>query len=401
MGDAVDAEHGAAAHPPEARRAPAPTTAPSSPDAEAAAEATAPLARRLAARAEAERRLPAPLVEALRDAGLFRLFVPTRYGGPECEPLTGLRAIETVAQADGAAGWCVNIASTTATMSWYLDPAWAQRIYGDPTVITGGTFAPNGRGRAVDDGFVIDEGRWSWGSGTQHCQWVNCGVLTDRGTFHLMYVPRDEVIFHDTWYAAGLRGTGSLDFEVRGAFVPTGRELQPGRSRTRVDTPLCHFPNFALLAAGLAAVTLGIGARALEELATAAGRTPTMGTQPLSSQSYVQLDLARATARLGSARAYLHDRIGRLWDLVQAGGRASLLERAEARLAAHNAAAEAAQAVDSAFTAAGGSAVYADGALQRCLRDVHVATQHVMLSPRVLETYARVRLGLEVDTALL
>ena len=367
----------------------------------AAAEAVAPLARELAREAEAARRLPERLVLALRDAGLCRLFVPTCYGGPEIEPLVGLRATEIVASADGAAGWCMNIASTTATMSWYLEPAWAEQIYGDPTVITGGAFAPTGRGHAVPGGYVIDQGRWAWGSGTQHCQWINCGVLVDGGAFHLMYVPQSEVVFHDTWDAAGLRGTGSLDFEVRDASVPAGREVQPGRSRTRVDTPLCHFPNFVLLAAGLAAVSLGIGARALDELADGAARQPTLSTQPLAAQSHVQLDLARATATLGAARAYLHDQVGRLWDVVCAGSRPTLLQRAEGRLAAHHAAAEAARAVDLAFTAAGGSAVYSDSALQRCLRDVHVATQHAMVSPRLLETFAKVRLGIEADTALL
>lgn len=375
----------------------------------AAAESVAPLARELAAEAEAARRLPERLVVALRDAGLCRLFVPARYGGPETEPLVGLRAIEVVAAADGAAGWCVNIASTTATMSWYLEPSWAERIYGDPEVITGGAFAPTGRGRAVPGGYVID-GRWAWGSGTQHCRWINCGVLVEGdgpggapgpGAFHLMYVPQEEVTFHDTWHAAGLRGTGSLDFEVRGASVPAGRELQPGRTKAQVDAPLCHFPNFVLLAAGLAAVSLGIGARALDELVVGAARPATLGNQALSAQSHLQLGLARATATLGSARAYLHEQVGDLWDTVLAGSRPTLLQRAEGRLAAHNAAAEAARAVDLAFTAAGGSAVYSDAPLQRCLRDVHVATQHAMLSPRLLETFARVRLGLEADTALL
>jgi alkylation response protein AidB-like acyl-CoA dehydrogenase len=300
----------------------------------------------------------------------------------------------------------MNIASTTATMSWYLEPSWAESIYGDPMVITGGAFAPTGRGRALSgDGYVIDQGRWAWGSGTQHCDWINCGVLVDGpaggGAFHLMYVPRDEVTFHDTWHAAGLRGTGSLDFEIRGATVPSGRELQPGRTKAKVEAPLCHFPNFVLLAAGLAAVSLGIGARALDELAASAARPATLGNQSLSAQSHLQLGLARATATLGSARAYLHDQVGRLWDVVLAGSRPTLLQRAEGRLAAHNATAEAARAVDLAFTAAGGSAVYSDAPLQRCLRDVHVATQHAMVSPRLLETFARVRLGLEADTALL
>jgi alkylation response protein AidB-like acyl-CoA dehydrogenase len=380
---------------------PSPDRAPSW-DPVAVAERVAPLVRDRAEDAEAQRRLPAELVTALTDAGLFRLFVPRAYGGPAVDPLVGLRAIETVARADGAAGWCVNIASTTATMSWYLDPRWAAEIYGDPGVVTGGAFAPTGRARRTEGGWIIEAGRWAWGSGTQHCQWINCGVLTDEGGFHLMYVPAAEVEFFDTWYSSGLRGTGSLDFEVRDRFVPEGRELRPGRTSAKVDEPLCHFPNFSLLAAGLCSVTLGIGARAVDELAAlATERTPMLAAKSLAHQGYVQVDLARASAAIGSARAYVTDQVGRVWDRVQAGTRVGVDQRAELRLACHHAAFEAARAVDLAYTAAGGAAVYASSPLQRCLRDIHVATQHVMLSPRTLEMFAKVRLGLEVDTTLM
>jgi alkylation response protein AidB-like acyl-CoA dehydrogenase len=384
-------------------------------DVVAAARAVAPLVAERADDAEAARRLPADVVEALTLAGLLRMFVPRAYGGPQVDPPVALEAIEVVAEADGAAGWCVNIASTTSSMSWYLEPEWARRIYGNPAVVTGGTFAPNGRGRPVEGGYVIDRGRWPWGSGTEHCQWINCGVLVDRtgpgaadaqhgdrSTFHLMYVPSDDVTFLDTWYSSGLRGTGSLDFEVQGAFVPEGRELQPGRSATRVDEPLCHFPNFPLLAAGLCAVTIGIARRAVHELVgVMTERTPVLASRTLAHQGYAQLDLARASAALNAARAYLHDEVGRTWDRVLAGQRSSLEQRAELRLACHHAAFEAARAVDLAYTAAGGASVYSSSPLQRCLRDIHVATQHVMLSPRNLETYAKVRLGLDADTSTL
>lgn len=368
----------------------------------AAARAVAPLVRERADRAEAERRLPADLVEVLTDAGLFRMLVPEVYGGPQADPLVLLEAIETVAAADGAAGWCVNIASTTSSMSWYLDPEWARRIYGDPKTVTGGAFAPTGRGRRVEGGYLIDAGRWAWGSGTQHCQWINCGVLTDGGAFHLMFLPAQEVEFLDTWYASGLRGTGSLDFEVHDRFVPAGRELQPGRTATQVDAPLCHFPNFALLAAGLGAVTIGIAQRGVDELVAVAGeRKPMLSARTLAQQGYVQLDLARAAACVAGARGYLRDQVGRMWEQVLAGERPTIEERAEVRLACHHVAAEAARAIDLVYTAAGGASVYSSSPLQRCLRDIHVATQHVMLSPRNLETYAKVRLGLEADLSTL
>ena len=367
-----------------------------------AAHAVTNLVQAHAEEAESARRLPSVVVDALVQAGLMRLFVPRVYGGPEVDPLDGLTAIETVAQADGAAGWCVNIASTTSSMSWYLDPAYAQAIYGDPLTVTGGTFAPNGSGRRVDDGYLIDEGRWSWGSGTQHCQWVNCGVRMDDGTFHLAYVPAADVQFADNRYAAGLRGTGSTDFMVSSAFVPDGRSLQPGITKTRIDTPLCHFPNFGLLAAGLASVALGIGRRAVDELVSLATQhSPTMSRQTLAETAIVQIELARAEATVSSARAFLHDEVGRAWSTVSAGDRVDVQNRARLRLACHHAAAESAAATDRAFTVAGGAAVYSSSPLQRCLRDIHVATQHAMLSPRTLETFAKIRLGLPTDLALL
>ena len=367
-----------------------------------AAQSLRTLVRDHADAGEAARRLPANVVDALVEAGLMRMFVPAAYGGPEAEPLDALAAIETVAAADGAAGWCVNIASTTSSMSWYLRADYAQAIYGDPATVTGGTFAPNGRGRVVEGGYVVDEGRWQWGSGTQHCQWINCGVTMDDGTFHLIYVPAGDVEFLDNWYSSGLRGTGSTDFMVRDAFVPNGRSLQPGVTKTNVETPLCHFPNFGLLAAGLACVALGIGRRAVDELvALATEHSPTMSRRTLAETAIVQIELARAEATLRSARAFLRDEVALAWDAVQRGDPVAVQDRARLRLACHHAAAASAQATDQAYTAAGGAAVYSSHPLQRCLRDVHVATQHAMLSPRTLETFAKVRLGLPADLALL
>ena len=94
------------------------------------------------------RRLPLPTVEALADAGLLRMCVPEVYGGPEIDPVTMVEAIAAIAHADGAAGWCTMIASTTSSMAAFLPADAAREIYGDPTSITGGVFAPNGTGVA-------------------------------------------------------------------------------------------------------------------------------------------------------------------------------------------------------------------------------------------------------------
>ncbi|HEX9260367.1 MAG TPA: acyl-CoA dehydrogenase family protein [Acidimicrobiales bacterium] len=359
------------------------------------------LVRAHADEAEQMRRLPSAVVEAFREAGLFRMCVPAEYGGPTADPMTMMEAVEVLAVADGSAGWCANIASTTSSMSCFLPPEHARTIYADPFVCTGGAYAPTGTGRAVEGGHLVS-GSWQWGSGTQHCQWISGGANFDNGEFHLVFVPVADVEFVDTWYSSGLRGTGSLDFRMNEVFVPEGRSVQPGVSKPQVDSPIAHFPNFNLLACGIAACALGIGRRAVDELIDLAqGKTPLFSSRTLAKSSMAQVDLARAEAAVCSARAFLYDEVSRAWERVLGGDRIDLPTRARVRLACAHAAAESARAVDLMYTQGGGTSVFSAHPLQRCLRDVHTATQHLMVSPRLLETVGKVMLGVEGDTTAL
>jgi len=362
-----------------------------------AAEGLHELVEAHADRAEQNRRLPKRVVHALRDAQLMRMCVPAEYGGPEADPVTMVRALEAVAIADGAAGWCTMIASTTSSMSLFLEPDAARAIYGDPKVITGGAYAPNGTATRVDGGWRVS-GRWQWGSGSQHCAWLTGGSVTDDGGFHLMFLDAGDVTIHDTWWSSGLRGTGSNDFSVEAAFVPEGRSVQPLLGRRHVESPLAAFPNFSLLASGVAAVALGIGRHALDEIADLGqAKRPVFSPRTISQSGAAQADLARAEARLRAARAFLHQELADAWQVVLAGARVDVPARGRIRLACVEAASAAAHAADVAFTLGGGTAVYDSSPLQRCLRDAHVATQHVMVSPRMYETLGRMFFGQDVD----
>jgi alkylation response protein AidB-like acyl-CoA dehydrogenase len=367
----------------------------------AAAEAVAPLVTKLADEAEQDRRLPAETVEALVAAELTRMGLPEAYGGPEADPLTILAAIEILARADGAAGWCAMIASTTSTQAFFLEPPAAREIFGEPDAVAGGAFAPTGRG-TVSDGYVTVTGRWQWGSGTQHCQWILGGTMCDDDTFRLCWFPAADVTFHDTWHSVGLRGTGSLDYSVDGAVVPLHRTIRPLRTPAVLRRPLAAFPNFTLLAACVSAVSLGIGRRAIDELvALAEGKRPLFSSKTLAESAFTHIELARAEADLRAARAFLFDEVGRTWQVVQDGQRPEIADRLGVRMAAANAAARAAEVADRMYTLAGGSSVYATNVLQRCLRDAHVPTQHLQVAPKLQETFGRLLLGQETDTSIL
>jgi indole-3-acetate monooxygenase len=184
--------------------------------------------------------------------------------------------------------------------------------------------------------------------------------------------------------------------------VPAARVLALPSPEAREPGPLYAFPLYGLLAVGIAAVALGLAGAAVEELvALAATKTPSGSRRLLRERSRVQADVAAAEGRLGSSRAYLHDRVGRAFDRASHGGVLSLEDRAGLRLAATHATRASVEAVDLLYEAAGGSAVYARSPLQRIFRDAHVVTQHVMVAPATLELVGRIRLGLAADASML
>jgi alkylation response protein AidB-like acyl-CoA dehydrogenase len=201
---------------------------------------------------------------------------------------------------------------------------------------------------------------------------------------------------------SGLRGTGSHDIVIEDRVVPAARSVSLVTDRPRATGALYRFPVFGLLALGIAAVALGIARRALEELiALAAAKTPTGSRRRLAERAAVQADVAWAEATLGAGRAFLFDAIGQAWTCAVAGDALTLAHRARLRLGATHAVTAAAAAVDRMYNAGGGTAIYATSPLQRCFRDVHVATQHVMVAPPTLELVGRVLLGVDADTAML
>ena len=366
-----------------------------------AAQGLTELVRAHADEGEQLRRLPEQVVQALRDAQLMRMSVPAVYGGPEADPITAMACMETLAAADGAAGWCSMIASTTSSLSVFLPREFAQPIFGDPNVITGGVFAPNGTAADAGDAWRVD-GRWMWGSGTEHCQWIVGGAHADDGTQHVMFFEATDVTIHDTWHTSGLRGTGSNDISVSGAMVPKGRSVMPARATRHVDSPLAEFPNFTLLAIGVAAVALGIARRAIDELSDlAVGKRPQFSQRTIAQTGTCQTDRAKAEASLGAARAFLFGEVHAAWETVLAGGRVDVATRARIRLAGAHAAQTSAAVVDSMYTMGGGSSVFESSQLQRCLRDVHVATQHIMVAPRLYETLGKHLFGVDIDASMI
>ncbi|OBA63082.1 hypothetical protein A5647_06365 [Mycobacterium sp. 1100029.7] len=383
-------------------------------DATAVARALAPEITRRAAEAEALGTLPLDLVERLRVAGVFRTMQPRSLGGFEMAPTEFIQLIEELAYADGSAGWIAAIGSGGPSFAAWVEPAVATELFGSDADLLAATVLPP-TGRAVSrtgGGFDVD-GRWPFASGCRHAEWLLTGVFVFDGDAlrmtpeqgpdrRLAFFPRADAEIVDNWDVLGLRATGSNDVLARDIQVAEEHTIDPFFCAARQDGPLWRLPFFTLVGVGLVGVPLGIARRALDEftgLATTKMRA--MAPEPLAKDPAAQVEFASAEGALRSARAFVLDQVGALWDTARAGDPPSLEQRAGFQLAAQQAMRAARQVVDTTFNLTGAGAVHASHPLQRCFRDVHTAAQHAYFSPSALKRYANTRFGIAQPTYLM
>lgn len=377
-----------------------------------AARRIAPTAGELAEQIEHERALPPALLSEPIDAGLFAMCLPRALGGREAEPAEMVLAIEELARADGASAWCAMIASTSSLLGAFLAEAQAGEIFAGGSGVCCGVFAPRGRAERRDGGYVVS-GRWSFMSGVAHSGWMLGGCVVydgeqpelldgGRPDVRLVLIPTARVEVIDTWSVSGLRGTGSHDVSVSEEFVPAARTASVISESPRHPGALYCFPLFGLLSIGIAAVSLGIARGALEDLIALAGaKTPAGSSRALAQRAVLQSEVAHAEASLRAARALLLEQARSAWASASAGEAIPLEQRLGLRLAASHATESAAAVVSAMYHAAGGSSIYDSSPLQRRFRDVHVATQHMMIAPQSWELSGRLLLGLATDTTQL
>ena len=379
------------------------------------ARALAPLIEAAGDEIEAERRLPAAIVDALHDAGLYRMLLPATLGGAEIDPVTFVRVIETIAGADASTAWCLCQASGCSMSAAYLRPDVARRIFGDdPRAVLAWGPGPDARAVAVDGGYRVT-GTWSFASGCRQANWLGgfAPIVEPDGQARrrsdgsadarTMLFPAESAEIVDVWHVSGLRGTASDAFAVSDLFVPQERAILRDEPAERQHPGRLYcFPMGSLYASGFAGVALGTARASLDALVELAiEKTPRGSRRPLRDSAVIQAQVGRAEGQLRSARAFLLGSLREIWAAVGRSGALTLEQRMLIRLAATYAIHEAKEVVDTAHHAAGGTAIFTAAAFDRRFRDMHAVTQQLQGRQAHFETVGQYVLGLSPDTTFL
>jgi len=351
-----------------------------------------PLLRESASEVEAARRLTAPVVDALRSTGVFRMSMPEAWGGPELDICTQIEIIETLSRADASVGWCAMIGSDSGYFSGYLDETTARSLYPDLDAVTAGWVVPAGTLEVCDGGYRLS-GRWSFGSGSTHADVILGGAhVTENGSprmsadgapeQRIAMLPAAQWQVLDTWNPSGLAGSGSHDYTIADTFVPAENTWVYGESY-RSGTLYAWRGIFVVNFLG---VPLGVALEACD-VATAilAGKISMPEMIPARNEPRVRVGIARARAMVGAARSYAYDTAGTLWATVEAGNEPSFEQRAELAGCFVHTVTTCRSAVQLLVDTVGTAAIQKGCPLERQLRDLNTMVQHVLGQTRMWE----------------
>jgi len=333
----------------------------------------------------------------LRDAGVIRLLQPKEFGGLEAHPREFAETAMAIGAMDGATGWVSGIVGVHPWEMAFFDPKAQEEVWGEnPDTWIASPYAPMGVATPVDGGYILN-GRWSFSSGTDHCDWVMIGAavgdkdgnrLNPPQSLHVLLPRSDYRIDHDSWNVVGLRGTGSKDLIVENAFLPEYRTLRAERVMGGVawqdagrDETLYKFPFSCIFPLGITSSLIGIAEGALNCYIESQRERVTVSGTAIKQDPYVLSALGGAAAEIAASRAAILDTVDRFWDMTEKGIEVTFEQRAIGRRTQTAAAWRAVAAVDEIFSRAGGGALQLSNPLQRFWRDAHAGLSHAIHVP--------------------
>ena len=350
-------------------------------------------------RGREDRMVPTESVEAMREAGLFRAFVPPDLGGIGATPQQWIRTLIKIAERDMSTAWIGGIISVHAFQISLMDRQTQQEVYGDnPDMRVSSSYNPFGARTEPVEGGVMLSGRWGWSSGCDHCEWALLGSIVEgRPMLQTMLVPRSDYKIEDTWHVMGLQGTGSKDVVIeKPVFVPDHHihsQMDGYNSLRDRPEPIYALPWAQIFAATVAVPTIGAARRALNLFTQKANSSSTDPTK-LQGDADVLRRIAEAQTLINRAETTMLANFDTMMALMERGEPVPLIDRARYRYETGSIAVQMMQAVDLLFDIGGGRSVFNGAELQNVWHDIHITRAHVANNPVPLaRNYGNMLLG--------
>lgn len=378
------------------------------------AEALIPTLRSRAFDVDANRRIPDETIKEMLDAGILQMMAPKRFGSSQSSLVDFLDTGINISRGCGSTGWIFGILGCHHWILGHFPLEAQQELYGQnnyalwPLSFSG----KGGTAREVEGGFIVN-GRWGFCSGIDFSDWIGGGVLIEKENAHDLHdrynvlIPKSEGKVIDTWFTAGMRGTGSRDFEVKDVFVPSHRILSqaalqagetPGYEALKSEHPLLSAPFYGILMNAVMCPVLGITRRVIDDFVEyTRTRVGFRGANP-ATRPAVQMKIAEAETRWQAMYLVIRNLYTEMDELAMSGKEFTTEARLRHRRDAAWAANQCTEIVDDIVSRAGARAQMQSSEFQLAQRDIHTIRTHAVLDvEEIMEIYGRNMLGVDLD----
>lgn len=363
------------------------------------AKALAPLIIAESATIEEQKDVTQTVVDALKEAELFWMLVPSALGGGGLTLASAVEVLQEISRADGSTGWAFMANSIgNAIAAGYLPAEGAAELFGGADkAITCGYSAPVGTATEVEGGIRAVAPHMQFGSGSSYATHIGAGLrlvdeagqdrVDDNGTMfgRFAYVPREKLVFHGNWNVIGMVGTGSVDYEVPEQFIPSKFVLDTFSTTPNRPEGVYAFGLFGLSVVGHVGVVLGMAERALEEIAgIAVGKTRSGHPTSLDENPVFRHAFAVKEAEFQAARAYTLAVVKETEEYAAGGGTLTAVHHARIRQVSSWVHLVVDGVVSFAQLWGGSQAIRKPTALGRASQDLAVAKTHLLIDQQTI-----------------
>lgn len=338
------------------------------------------------------------IIQKLKQLGVYRAFVPKRFGGDEISPRQFCELIERLSMADGSVGWVASFGMSPAYLG-SLPEATLKELYKDsPDIVFAGGIFPPQSAELVDDCFMVN-GRWKFSSGCKGADIVGVGIAPKKhnetqGLPRMAVLPAHKAKIEMTWDTVGLKGTGSHDLVVENVSVPEAWTFVRGEP-SKLPEPFFKYPSLSLATQVLTVVGIGVAAAALDEFKKLApGKASITGGAEIANRPVTQYEFSQAQAEFLAARNWFYQTMDVVWNEILAGRKPDPDLISDMRLSCTHAARVSARVARKMQMLAGMTAIYTNNPFSRFVNDTNVVTQHAFMGDNTLQNAGAMSFGL-------
>ncbi|HET6470752.1 MAG TPA: hypothetical protein VFG38_02875 [Pseudomonadales bacterium] len=348
--------------------------------------AIVPLVASRARSAERERKPDDDVIDALKATGVFRSFVPKKFGGYEIGLDLFVDIGVAVAEACPSTGWITTFYMEHNWLLGFFDDELQAQIFGNqPYILAPGSVNPLAGQAVPKNGGYELSGHWKFATGIVHADWVLLSAMVpaeDKPVQRMCLVRPSDVVVRDTWHVDGMIATGSRDIVVDALFVPE-RQLSlptpPAVGAGDKATYLMRLPVPPFLSLTAAIPALGAARRAVQLYRELIEARVLFATQkPQSQRASAQIRLATAIADARAAEVVLRAAAASIERHARGESRLTSVDQLELRLTIAHVVRDCRRILQHVMEGSGASAHYLDHELQRINRDVQMMSAHTV-----------------------